>query len=103
MGLMDKLKSEEPRIHKVDISIDQRGSVKRRTALLTTALLQVIRGTRLIDVIKSDYEHGHMVILVEAYNVTPPITPGEVHIQLEDWDGKWPPGSNGGPVAVQSA
>lgn len=77
-------------LHHVTIRVDDEPDVLKRVALLNTALLKVIQGTRLIDVLDSDYEHGCIELLIEAEQINPSIVPGRVNVEIDRWSAHVP-------------
>lgn len=72
-------------IHHVTIRVNEPKDMLKRIAILHTAMVKILSGTRLIRVLSADYESGCIEMLVEADAVKPSIVPGHVEIEVEAW------------------
>lgn len=72
-------------LHVVTVRVDDEPDTLKRIALLDTAMLQVLTGRRLIRLLESNYEVGCVRLLIEADRITPSITPGRVHVEIDAW------------------
>lgn len=72
-------------IFKAHISVDKPQSydVLERVDVLNAAMFRVLLGSRLIEVLESDYRAGSMTLLLEGRESPTPLRPGRVTVNIE--------------------
>ena len=85
MSLLRRGPRDDAPLHAITVRVDDEPDLLKRIALLNTAMLQVLTGRRLIRTLEANYETGCLRFLIEASPVTPSITPGRVHVEIDAW------------------
>lgn len=85
MSLLRRGPRDDAALHVITVRVDDEPDLLKRIALLNTAMLQVLTGRRLIRTLEADYEAGCLRFLIEAAQITPSITPGRVHVEIDAW------------------